>query len=112
MGKASRGNLGRPTINVIGRDGLGIAGRDGLGIAGRDGLGIAGRDGLGIAGRDGLSIAIGWLGLYKDTTVPTCMTSGAGSLVVKFSLTEQYLKHKTQIASLIIQYLQAPQTLR
>ena len=107
MGKASRGHFGRPRTNNAGRDGLVIAGRDGLGIAGRDGLGITSRDGLGIASRDGLGIAIEWLGLYKDTTVPTCMTSEAGSSVVKFSFTEQYLEHRTQIAS-FIQYLQAP----
>ena len=65
-----------------------------------------------LASRDGLGIAIEWLGLYKDTTVPTCMTSRDRSSVVKFSFTEQYLEHRTQIAPLIIQYLQAPQTLR
>ena len=76
MGKVSRGNLGKPTTSVVSRDGLGIAGRDGLGITSRDGLSITSRDGLGIA--------IKWLSLYKDTIVPTYMTSKARSLVVNY----------------------------
>ena len=74
--------ISRDGLSIAGRDSLGITGRDGLSIAGRDGLSIASRDGLNIASRDGLGIAIEWLGLYKDTTVPTCMTSEAGPSVV------------------------------